>query len=107
MKKIFVLFFIFSFFPLFFKDFYIFCKMSEGERCTCSGRHSKHSCCKIIKIQKDISFISKNPGFNLDLNNFFIKEISRDNFNTIILNKIQNLNIHSPPIFLKNQNFLI
>lgn len=81
--------------------------MSKYEKCTCSGEHSKHTCCKIIKVQKDMGFVSKIPEINLSLNHFNIKEISKENFEIIILNNIQNLNIHSPPIFLKNLSFLI
>lgn len=89
------------------KAYYVFCKMSKDTKCQCSGVHSKHSCCKIIKIQKELNFNLKNPEKIFHLNFLYFKEISKENFIFWSLKKEKNLNIHSPPIFLKNLNLLI
>lgn len=81
--------------------------MSEDERCTCSGEHSKHTCCKIIKVQKDFNFNLKNSELNFDLNFFYSKITYKEEFTAFSFKNERNINIHSPPIFLKNQNFLI
>lgn len=107
MLKYFGAFFILLTFLLPHKNFYVLCKMSKNEKCTCSGEHSKHSCCKIIKIQKDINIDLKKPQISFDFENFLIKEIKEEIINFFNLFKEKNLNIHSPPIFLKNLNLLI
>ncbi len=107
MLKIFGIFFILFSFIFPYKNVYIFCKMSKDENCHCTGEHSKHSCCKIIKIQKDLNINLKNVEKTLDVVFLYLKENSKENFKFLSLKEEKNLNIHSPPIFLRNLNLLI
>lgn len=107
MLKNFWIFFIFISFIFPFKDTFVICKMSKDEKCACSGEHSKHSCCKIIKIKKDLNFNLKVPELFFFSPFLYIKDFSIEIFNFFNLNKERFINIHSPPIFLKNLNLLI
>ncbi len=107
MQKILMVFIAFHFIFLPIEKYFVFCKMSQGSKCTCSGKHSKHNCCKILKISKELAIDLKIPKISLNLNFLNFSRIFEEKAENFLFEIFKLLKIHSPPIFLKNLNLLI